>query len=155
MMEHGQLAEDEAVYAQLRKLKLRPTSARICVLTALQQQREEALPAERIFLQLIQTGVTISLGTVYRVLTELEQHGLVQREWPPLDPAGKSRFMLIPVLAAPMVCSMVCPLCQSEHAVTDKLLLEALRRQARAAGFERGLAATAITLMCDRCTAGS
>ncbi|MRX06624.1 hypothetical protein GJ697_02100 [Pseudoduganella sp. FT25W] len=146
---------DSQVFAQLRKLGLRPTSARVCVLQVLNEHVHESLPAERIFLLLIEIGISVSLGTIYRVLNELEQRGMVHKEWYALDPAGKSRYVLASAVVAPIACQLLCPSCGRSHSVTDKLFLEALQRQARAGGSDQGLASAVISIPCNQCASAA
>lgn len=145
---------DSGVFAQLRKLGLRPTSSRVCVLQVLQGPQQGPLAAERIFQQLAQIGISISLGTIYRSLHELVQHGLVQREWYAGDPAGKSRYLMVPAVRPPSAFTVVCRVCRRDIPVRDQQLGEALHRQAVAAGFDRMLASIAIDVVCNDCAAG-
>lgn len=143
------------VFTQLRKLGLRPTSARVCVLQVLNEHAQESLPAERIFLALIAMGISVSLGTIYRVLSELEQRGLVHKEWHALDAAGKSHYVLAASRQAPASCLMVCPSCGRSHSVTDKSLTDALQRHARTGGFDQGLASAVISIVCNQCASAA
>jgi Fur family transcriptional regulator, ferric uptake regulator len=71
-------------YHLLRNCGLRVTSARLKILQQLQNANAESkhLSAEDIYRKTIQSDKKITLGTIYRVLGELEQRGLVlRRHW--------------------------------------------------------------------------
>lgn len=142
----GQLA------AQLGKHGLRKTAGRILVLQALHAHWPVPLVAERIFLAADQPGMGVTLGTVYRVLREFEQCGLVQREHT-LAAVGKCSYLLSPAQPAPSSYHICCPCCAREHRVTDRLFLESMQRQAREGGFDASLGTTAINVVCNRCAA--
>lgn len=148
------LGETSDMQAQLRRRGLRPTSARLHVLQILREHRLLALPSERIFMLLAARDMNVSLGTIYRILSELEHAGMVQREWHVADAVGKSRYLLAPAVHTPQSYDLVCPSCASRHTITDKFFLEVMQQQARAGGFELGVASTAISMLCNRCAAG-
>lgn len=63
----------------LRDAGLKVTSPRLKVLEILETARERHLSAEGIYRLLLQSGDELGLATVYRVLTQFEQAGLVRR----------------------------------------------------------------------------
>jgi Fur family ferric uptake transcriptional regulator len=63
----------------LRKVGLRKTGPRMSVLRVLETNPEQHLSADEIYRLLIDSGEEISLATVYRVLTQFENAGLVAR----------------------------------------------------------------------------
>ena len=63
----------------LRKVGLRKTGPRMSVLHVLETNPEQHLSADEIYRLLIDSGEEISLATVYRVLTQFENAGLVAR----------------------------------------------------------------------------
>lgn len=63
----------------LRKAGLKVTSPRLKVLDVLEQSRQRHLSAEAIYRALLESGEELGLATVYRVLTQFEQAGLVVR----------------------------------------------------------------------------
>ncbi|MDX1795615.1 MAG: ferric iron uptake transcriptional regulator [Hydrogenovibrio sp.] len=66
--------------ADLKKVGLKVTLPRLKVLEILEKQSEEHhLTAEDVYKILIEQGEEVGLATVYRVLTQFEQAGIVRR----------------------------------------------------------------------------
>ena len=63
----------------LRKAGLKATTARLRILDILQQGGAPHLSAEEIYRRLVAAGEEVGLATVYRVLTQFENAGLVTR----------------------------------------------------------------------------
>ncbi len=63
----------------LRKAGLKVTSPRLKILEVLETSAERHLTAESIYKALIDSGEEFGIATVYRVLTQFEQAGLVSR----------------------------------------------------------------------------
>ena len=63
----------------LRKAGLKVTSPRLKILEVLETSAERHLSAEAIYKALIAAGEEFGIATVYRVLTQFEQAGLVAR----------------------------------------------------------------------------
>lgn len=63
----------------LRKAGLKVTLPRMKILEMLEQNRNRHLSAEDVYKSLLESGDDIGLATVYRVLTQFEAAGLVQR----------------------------------------------------------------------------
>ena len=63
----------------LKKAGLKATGPRLKILQLLEQSSQRHLAAEDIYSQLIESGEAIGLATVYRVLGQFEQAGLVSR----------------------------------------------------------------------------
>lgn len=63
----------------LRKAGLKVTLPRVKILEILQESSDRHLSAEDIYKALIESGEDIGLATVYRVLTQFESAGLVNR----------------------------------------------------------------------------
>ena len=63
----------------LRKAGLKVTSPRLKILEVLETSAERHLSAEAIYKALIDSGEEFGIATVYRVLTQFEQAGLVSR----------------------------------------------------------------------------
>jgi Fur family ferric uptake transcriptional regulator len=64
---------------ELRKAGLKVTGPRIKVLSILEAQKERHLSAEDVYRILLDQGDDVGLATVYRVLTQFEAAGIVQR----------------------------------------------------------------------------
>lgn len=144
----------DPVYEQMRRKGLRPTSARVCVLQIMQQHQQAPIAAERVFQQLGDIGISLSLGTVYRVLGELQQIGLVHKEWQGAE-SGKHSYFLVPPLGTPVSYTVVCRDCRRQMVVTDPSFAALMQRQARAAGFDLGLATLALEVCCNTCVDAS
>ena len=63
----------------LRKAGLKVTSPRLKILEVLETSVERHMSAEAIYKALINSGEEFGIATVYRVLTQFEQAGLVAR----------------------------------------------------------------------------
>ncbi len=63
----------------LKKAGLKVTLPRMKILEILEASKEHHLTAEDIYKHLLEAGEEIGLATVYRVLTQFEGAGLVQR----------------------------------------------------------------------------
>ena len=64
---------------ELRKAGLKVTLPRLKILEILENSKQRHLSAEDIYKELLETGEDIGLATVYRVLTQFETAGLVNR----------------------------------------------------------------------------
>ena len=65
--------------AELRKVGLKVTLPRVKILQILEQATVRHLSAEDVYKALLDAGEDVGLATVYRVLTQFEQAGLVER----------------------------------------------------------------------------
>jgi Fur family ferric uptake transcriptional regulator len=63
----------------LKKLGLKATTPRMKVLELLEASAQRHLSAEDIYRGLVESGEVVGLATVYRVLTQFENAGLVTR----------------------------------------------------------------------------
>lgn len=64
---------------EIRKAGLKVTLPRVKVLQILEQSPQRHLSAEDVYKALLEAGEDVGLATVYRVLTQFEQAGLVER----------------------------------------------------------------------------
>lgn len=64
----------------LKKSGLKMTLPRMKILDLFESSSERHLSAEEVYRQLLQSGEEIGLATVYRVLTQFEQAGLLVRQ---------------------------------------------------------------------------
>lgn len=64
---------------ELRKAGLKVTLPRVKILQILEQGSHRHMSAEDVYRALLDAGDDIGLATVYRVLTQFEQAGLVER----------------------------------------------------------------------------
>jgi len=63
----------------LKKAGLKVTLPRLKILTILEEAKDHHLTAESIYRDLLESGEDIGLATVYRVLTQFEEAGLIVR----------------------------------------------------------------------------
>ncbi len=64
---------------ELRKAGLKVTLPRVKILQQLEDSAERHMSAEDLYKALLESGADVGLATVYRVLTQFEQAGIVQR----------------------------------------------------------------------------
>ena len=64
---------------ELRKVGLKATAPRIKILQFLAAAEHQHFSAEDVYKDLLEAGVKIGLATIYRVLTQFESAGLVDR----------------------------------------------------------------------------
>jgi Fur family transcriptional regulator, ferric uptake regulator len=76
---------------ELKDLGLKATLPRLKVLELLQQSKTRHLTAEDIYKLLLDEGSDVGIATVYRVLTQFEQAGMVKRHH---FETGKATFEL-------------------------------------------------------------
>ena len=75
----------------LKSMGLKATFPRLKILDLFQHTEQRHLTAEDVYRQLMQDGMDIGLATVYRVLTQFEQAGLLERHY---FESGKAVFEL-------------------------------------------------------------
>ena len=73
------LALQSMAPADLRMLGLKATLPRLKILEVFQGGRQRHMSAEDVYRVLINDHIEIGLGTVYRVLTQFEQAGILRR----------------------------------------------------------------------------
>ncbi|MEO0442533.1 MAG: ferric iron uptake transcriptional regulator [Pseudomonadota bacterium] len=64
---------------ELRKVGLKVTLPRVKILQILETSKQRHLSAEDVYKELLDAGEDVGLATVYRVLTQFESAGLVER----------------------------------------------------------------------------
>ena len=75
----------------LKSTGLKATYPRLRILELFQKGEDRHMTAEDVYLHLVNEGMDIGLATVYRVLTQFEQAGLVERHF---FESGKAVFEL-------------------------------------------------------------
>ena len=65
--------------SDLKKAGLKVTLPRLRILELLEDKKEMHLSAEDIYKKLLEAGEDVGLATVYRVLTQFEQAGIVEK----------------------------------------------------------------------------
>lgn len=142
---------DGRVFDSLRAVRLRPTSARICILQVLAATQRQAMNAEGIYQQLLHIGISISLGTIYRVLKEMELAGLLLREREASASGNKARYLIKPDKVAADSCYLVCRVCERSVLVQDAPLVEQVRLTAARHGMEIGANVLSVQMCCSQC----
>lgn len=88
------LSSKQQIWRQrLLQARLRPTPARLAMLSLFDQPEQPQLDAETLYRRLAAEGHRASLGTIYRILKELENHQLVVRD---IDQQGRAWYMAWP-----------------------------------------------------------
>ncbi|WP_291590591.1 Fur family transcriptional regulator [Comamonas sp. UBA7528] len=141
--------KEASILQKLRTAKLRPTIARIGVIQVVQASGEVAISAEEVLRRLSDRGVPTSIGTVYRVLNQCEQTGIMQREW------GKNRkalYRLKPCGLGAQALSLLCRRCGRQLPVEDAALLQCVLGVAQRMGISVGSETITIELACTGCS---
>lgn len=142
---------DSRIFERLRAVQLRPTSARICVLQLLGGSGQLSLNAEEIYQQLQDASIAISLGTIYRVLKELEALGLLLREREDSASGNKARYWIKPEHAEEGSCYLICRVCERKVLVQDEALMQQLSLVAQAHGMQVGGNVVSMQMYCSHC----
>ncbi|QKY08513.1 Fur family transcriptional regulator [Janthinobacterium lividum] len=150
-MQDIQYQGDGRVFERLRAVRLRPTSARICILQVLAGTQRQAMNAESIYQQLLHIGIAVSLGTIYRVLKEMELAGLLLREREASASGNKARYLIKPDQVETDSCYLVCRVCERSVLVQDAPLVEQLRQTALAHGMDIGANVISVQMRCSQC----
>lgn len=124
-----------AFLAQLRAANLRPSAVRVCVLQTLADAGEEWQRGEEVFRRMLLRGTSVSLTTVYRILKEFEQSGLIMREWVRSRGGALAVFRYKMPDAEPCGVRMRCGGCGAVAEVHDRDLREVLMRAALSRGL--------------------
>ncbi len=66
---------------ELKRVGLKATRPRLVILQLFEESGERHLTAEGVYRSLLEAGEEVGLATVYRVLTQFEQAGLVNRHY--------------------------------------------------------------------------
>jgi Fur family ferric uptake transcriptional regulator len=114
---------------ELRKAGLKATLPRLKILAILESAEHPHVTAEEVYQRLRQDGVEVGLATVYRVLTQFEQAGLVMRH---NFEGGRSVFE---INQGGHHDHLVCMECGRVFEFYDAAIEERQRRIAEKAGF--------------------
>lgn len=125
-------AQRPAFLSQLRAARIRPSVVRLCVLQTLADAGSEWQRGEEVFRRMLLRGTSASLTTVYRILKEFENTGLIEREWVRSRGGALAVFRYVaPGTDANAVrVSLRCSGCGAVSQVHDRELHEALVRVA-------------------------
>lgn len=135
MKKLGKRVADEAFLIEpamdrLRKARLRVTMSRLAVLQALHADPEKWFHIELLYTRLLARGVQANLSTLYRVMNEMVEHGLLLRQ---VNDSGKRFFRYRQ--GRHCLHRIVCHDTGRELAVTDDISLEHLADILRSQGL--------------------
>jgi len=120
------------ILQRLRTTGLRPTMARIGVLQVIEAASPAAVCAEEVFRRMMLRGTRASMGTVYRVIHQLEAAGLLLREW---DANRKAHYRIKPAERDVATILLVCRESGRSVVLTDGDLHARLVAAARREGL--------------------
>ncbi len=130
---------------QLKNAGLKITIPRLKVLQILEQSPKHHLSAEGVYKALLETGEDVGLATVYRVLTQFEEAGLVSRH---NFEGGYSVFELSLGVHHD---HLVCVKCGSVEEFIDEIIEQRQKEIAEKAQFQMTDHALNIYGICPRC----
>ncbi|OUR71094.1 transcriptional repressor [Methylophaga sp. 42_8_T64] len=129
----------------LRKAGLKVTLPRLKVLEILEKTEQRHMSAEDVYKSLLEMGEEIGLATVYRVLTQFEDAGLVARL--SID-GGHAVFELEDGIHHD---HLLCVRCNRIEEFTDDVIEERQRAIAKQKGFQMTDHALYIYGICTEC----
>lgn len=129
----------------LRNVGLKVTLPRMKILHILDQTVSRHLSAEEIYKILMESGEEVGLATIYRVLTQFEEAGLVQRHY---FEGGHSVFELNQGAHHD---HLVCIRCGRVEEFMDEIIEERQRKIAKKAGYEITDHSLNIYGICSEC----
>ena len=131
--------------ADLKKVGLKVTLPRLKILQILEQSKQHHLSAEDMYKALLDTGEDIGLATVYRVLTQFEEAGLVVRHH---FEGGQSVFEMDSGVHHD---HLVCVKCGRVEEFVDNLIEKRQEEIAKQAGYTITDHSLNIYGICERC----
>jgi Fur family ferric uptake transcriptional regulator len=134
--------------SDLKKAGLKITLPRSKILTIMEKAKQHHLTAEDIYRTLIESGEEIGLATVYRVLTQFEQAGLVIKHH---FESGQSVFELN---QGEHHDHLVCVQCNRVEEFIDKLIEKRQQEIAKQAGYILTDHILNIYGVCSKCQGG-
>ncbi len=129
----------------MKKAGLKVTLPRIKILEILEKSKEHHLSAEDIYRVLLESGDDIGLATVYRVLTQFEEAGLVVRHH---FEGGQSVFEMDHGTHHD---HLVCVKCGRVEEFVDEVIEERQEEIAKTAGFSITDHSLNIYGICAKC----
>lgn len=137
--------ENNVDNVNLKKAGLKITTPRLKILEIMEQAKEHHLSAEDIYRSLIDLKEEIGLATVYRVLTQFEEAGLVKRH---NFEGGQSVYELD---HGEHHDHLVCVKCARVEEFVDSVIEKRQQEIAKNAGFEITDHSLNIYGICKRC----
>lgn len=139
------LRRDSLTNTDLKKAGLKTTGPRIKILQILENAKEHHLRAEEVYRLLTEAGEDIGLATVYRVLTQFEEAGLIKRHH---FEEGYSVFELD---HGEHHDHMVCVKCGKVEEFVDEVIEQRQREVAKKAGYQISDHSLIIYGFCQPC----
>lgn len=133
--------------ADLKKAGLKVTTPRMKILQLLEDAEEHHMSAEEIYRLLAESGEDIGFATVYRVLTQFEEAGLVSRHH---FEGGHSVFELN---LGQHHDHLVCVKCGHVEEFVDAVIEERQQHVAKQAGYTMTDHSLNIFGVCHKCNA--
>jgi len=134
---------------ELRQAGLKVTLPRLNILKVLESAKSRHMSAEEVYQKLTEQGEDVSLATVYRVLTQFEAAGLVQRHH---FEGGHSVFELD---QGEHHDHLVCLQCAAVEEFVDELIEARQAVVAKRSGFQMTDHSLTIYGICERCQKSS
>ena len=131
--------------ANLKKAGLKITIPRLRILEIMEKAKEHHLSAEDIYRDLLDSGEDIGLATVYRVLTQFEEAGLVVKHH---FEGGQSVFELD---HGQHHDHLVCVKCNRVEEFVDQIIEQRQQEIAKNAGYEITDHSLNIYGICAKC----
>ncbi len=114
---------------ELRKAGLKVTLPRIKILELLESSQQHHMSAEDVYKTLLEQGEDVGLATVYRVLTQFESAGIVQRHH------FETGFSVFELCDGDHHDHIVCRQCGRVFEFTDRIIEERQEAVAAELGF--------------------
>jgi Fur family ferric uptake transcriptional regulator len=130
---------------QLKKAGLKITMPRIKILQILEQSQDHHLSAEDVYKALLETGEDVGLATVYRVLTQFEAAGLINRH------NFEGGFSVFELILGDHHDHLVCVKCGRVEEFVDEVIEKHQRMIAERANFIMTDHALNIYGVCPNC----
>ena len=115
--------------SDLKKVGLKITAPRIKILQILENAKEHHLSAEEVYRLLVEAGEDIGLATVYRVLTQFQEAGLVKRHH------FEEGYSIFELDHGAHHDHLVCIKCGTVKEFVDEMIEDRQRQVAKQAGF--------------------
>lgn len=130
---------------ELREAGLKVTLPRLKILKILEDAKTHHLSAEDIYKALLQQDEDVSLGTVYRVLTQFETAGLIKRH----NFAGG--YSVFELEQGDHHDHIVCELCYAVYEFVDEVIEQHQQAIAHQFGFNMTNHSLTIYGVCNQC----
>ena len=130
---------------ELRDLGLKVTLPRLKILQVLEKADPHHMSAEDVYKTLIESGEDVGLATVYRVLTQFEQAGLVKRH------NFEGGHFVFEIDQGAHHDHMVCVKCNQVYEFVDEQIEKRQEQVATAAGFKITDHSLTIYGICQKC----